>query len=495
VEKPVDVDKIFKRCLKSKGEGIITAGAVYLYCISPFMVHCVKFGPEDKKDPLSLYQKFLQELGNEHETNVKETQYPEAAVIKYATPVEGFKLMLEGMKRGVKTILSMPVFYLPEGLRGVIDVLERRDTAPSIFGDYHYVVKEIKYAKNLRNYHIYQTAFYNYLLGKIQGYTPQDIYLIDGDMDEIEEFYDEDTIKYIINDIREIFKGKKVTPTFGKCIWPWETYNNEEAIRRDDVSVICGVGPSVKRKLNENRIFTAKLLSETPPEDLMKIKGIGKKTAYRFWRKANAITMGKHIPIEKCEFTDKRTEIFLDLEGTGEHPGGEELESIDYLIGVVVRKNGKSKYIPFIARRPEEERKMFKIFIKWIEKQKDYVIFHWHHYESHHLFELASRYGLSLKMYQKLSLSLRDLYNDATNCFAFPTYTNGLKDVARYMGYRWKHADVDALESIALYFQYLKHPRKNNYMLKKVLEYNEDDCRATMIVKDWLQKNSSGQKD
>ena len=59
------------------------------------------------------------------------------------------------------------------------------------------------------------------------------------------------------------------------------------------------------------------------------------------------------------------------------------------------------------------------------------------------------------------------------------------------MGYKWKHPDVDALESIALYLQYVENPDKNKDKIQKVIDYNEDDCMATMLVKDWLEKNLS----
>jgi uncharacterized protein len=59
------------------------------------------------------------------------------------------------------------------------------------------------------------------------------------------------------------------------------------------------------------------------------------------------------------------------------------------------------------------------------------------------------------------------------------------------MGYEWKHKDVDALESIALYFQYVEDPEKNKDKLQKVIDYNQDDCRATMVIKDWLKRNLS----
>lgn len=191
-----------------------------------------------------------------------------------------------------------------------------------------------------------------------------------------------------------------------------------------------------------------------------------------------------------CKFPEKRTEIFLDLEGTGEQVGDEELVVIDYLIGVLTRKDEKEEYIPFIAHELDKEGKMFHQFVKWLLKQDDFIIYHWHHYERVHLKRLADRCGLQDKIRKVIFRNMRDLYKDAVSCFAFPTYGNGLKEVASYMGYKWKRPDITALESIALYFQYLENPDKNKGKMQKVIDYNEDDCRATMLVKNWLNQSS-----
>ncbi len=72
-----------------------------------------------------------------------------------------------------------------------------------------------------------------------------------------------------------------------------------------------------------------------------------------------------------------------------------------------------------------------------------------------------------------------------------PTYGGGLKQVAMYMGYNWRHQDINAMESIAIYLNYSKNPEKHKDEMQKVIDYNEDDCKATMLVKDWLEQNSS----
>lgn len=488
---PSDIDKIYKSCLQSNTKDRVKARTIYSYCISPFMVHCEKFGPENKKDEMTKFQELLFDQGNAHEIQVIETNYPEAEKLEYVTREEGFRMLLEGMNDGIKVFCGLPAFYLPEGLEGIFDIVERIDTEESIFGSYHYVVKEIKLAKNMQKHHIYQAAFYNYMLGKIQGYTPPVFYLINRDYEEIGVEYNEIELLEILKDIQEILKGNEVSPTYGACEWPWETYNNEEAIRKRDVSLVSGLGPSFKQKLIKANICTVDDLAEIQMRNLVKIKGIGEKTANKFLTNAKALISGCHICIGTCEFPEKKTEIFLDLEGTGEQKVDEELIAMDYLIGVIIRKGKNEKYIPFIAHGLDKEGKMFHQFVEWLLKQDDFIVYHWHHYERTHLERLAERYGLTEEKRKLIFRNMRDLYKDAVSNFAFPTYGNGLKEVAKYIGYKWKHADVDALESIALYLQYVENPDQNKDKIQKVIDYNEDDCKATLLVKDWIKNNSS----
>jgi predicted RecB family nuclease len=492
---PLEIDKLYKKCTRSSSDGTISARDIYNYCISPFMVYCDKFGPEDKKDAITQYQELLFDQGKTHEIQVIETTYPEAEKLEYETPEEGFKVLLEEMNKGVNILCGLPAFYLPEGLIGRFDVLERQDTEPSIFGPYHYVVREIKLAKNIQKHHVYQATFYNYLLGKIQGYTPPIMYIINRDYDVLEIGYDEVALLAILGDIKEILNGKEVSPTYGACEWPWESYNNEEAIKRKDISLVGGVGPSFKQKLQEVGIHTVDDLERTPIENLVKIKGIGEKTARKFSTNARALTSGHHICIGTCEFPAKPTEIFLDLEGTGEQIGDEELIAIDYLIGVVIREGNREEYLPFVANSLDGEGEMFQRFVDWLLEMDDFIIYHWHHYERTHLERLAERHSLPNEALVTLLGNLRDLHRDSISCFAFPTYSNGLKDVAKYMGYKWRHADVNALESIAFYLQYVENPEANKDKIQKVIDYNEDDCRATMLVKDWLERNLSIETD
>ncbi len=76
----------------------------------------------------------------------------------------------------------------------------------------------------------------------------------------------------------------------------------------------------------------------------------------------------------------------------------------------------------------------------------------------------------------------------STKAFAFPTYTDGLKDVAAFLGFRWRHDDMNALDAIAYYLKYQTEPDTYRNKIQEIIDYNEDDCRATKRIKDWLQE-------
>ena len=46
--------------------------------------------------------------------------------------------------------------------------------------------------------------------------------------------------------------------------------------------------------------------------------------------------------------------------------------------------------------------------------------------------------------------------------------------------------DVNATESISIYLDFVENPDENRDRFQKVIDYNEDDCVATRVIKDWL---------
>ena len=164
----------------------------------------------------------------------------------------------------------------------------------------------------------------------------------------------------------------------------------------------------------------------------------------------------------------------------------ENTPQIDYLIGILVRENSEEKYIPFTAKDTDHEKEMLLEFLEFVKKQKDYVIYHYHHYEKTHLTKMMDKYEIDRKTQNMVLDYLIDIHKVATNSVVFPTYGSGLKQIAPYLGFSWTHKDVNATESISIYLDYVNNPKENKDRFQKVIDYNEDDCVATRVIKDWL---------
>jgi len=487
--------EIYRTCTTGPFTGELTAQNVSMYPVSPYSIYCEKFVPASEKDPLNPYRELLQERGIDHEAAALERLYPGCKRIPYANAMEGFRLLLDEMERGAGVIFGLPLLYLPENMQGRFDLLEKRMDQSSFFGPYHYAVKEIKVSKNIREEHILQGAFYTYLLSKIQKHLPEKFFVINRDYEEtVYDFKDhEANLMTALQGTQAILDGREVpTPTYNAGEWPWKTYTNHAALKSRDISLVGQVGPKLKEKLFALGFRKVWDLSPSRIHDLKKIPRVGETTAKKLIRSAQSIQKGEIILLDGSvlDFPARPVEIFLDLEGTDQPGDDGDLTQVDYLIGALTCSAGIEDYRPFVAWHPEDEEAMLRAFMAFIASRENYVVYHWHHYERWHMKQLADRYGMTAEAETTLFPFMIDLHRMATAAFVFPTYTNGLKDIASFLGYKWRHDDINALDAIAYYLRFQKHPEGYREKLKAVIDYNEDDCRATKIVKDWLQAKS-----
>jgi predicted RecB family nuclease len=116
---------------------------------------------------------------------------------------------------------------------------------------------------------------------------------------------------------------------------------------------------------------------------------------------------------------------------------------------------------------------------------EEITIHHYHNFESTHLRKLAERHGLEEGLRVKLFDNLIDLHSVLKQSAVLPVYSYGLKSVAKWMGFEWREAGSDAAMSM-LWFDLWLNTGDRKY-LELAVEYNEDDCRGTRKVKQWMQ--------
>ena len=486
----VDVKSIYDGCMAGDTKGLLSASAVGAAYEYPFSLYCAYHADPSMRDPPDPFLAALVEKGVEHEEQVLDSDYPEKEQVSFDTPEDGFMFALQSMADGIKALSNFPMFYVPARMHGYADVIERRD-GKSAWGGHHYVVREIKSARNIRKWHLLQAAFYSMMLGKIQRRDPEYFLITNGDGITTQHGYGEYE-RLLQESIRlaDRIRGGWVPPAvYGGGRAPWTRYCNEIAVKNGDVSLIPGVGGVKRGLLTEAGFSMVRDVASSSATQLQQIRGIGKKMSASFLDSAKAIESNDVISKGLApDLPDRRTEIFLDLEGLNDMF---DSTLSDYLIGALVRKDGRETYHSFIAEGRRED-KMLESFLRFMGEQEDYAIYHWHHYERTHLRAMMERHGMEEPRLLEPDVMF-DLFKIAMASFAFPTYSNSIKDIAKWTGFKWRHENVGATSSIGLYLAYADDPEHNREVMQMVLDYNEDDCIATRVIKDWLVSRRNGE--
>ena len=79
-----------------------------------------------------------------------------------------------------------------------------------------------------------------------------------------------------------------------------------------------------------------------------------------------------------------------------------------------------------------------------------------------------------------------DLHWKFIEAAILPVYFYSLKDVAKYLGFKWQAEDAGGAESVVWYNDWLK--TGDQKIMDKIIKYNEDDVKATLFLKEWLEK-------
>jgi predicted RecB family nuclease len=77
-----------------------------------------------------------------------------------------------------------------------------------------------------------------------------------------------------------------------------------------------------------------------------------------------------------------------------------------------------------------------------------------------------------------------DLHKWVTHGVILPIENYTLKLIARWVGFEWRDAQANGAQAICWYSEWLK--TGDRQLLESIIVYNEDDCRATWQVKNWL---------
>jgi len=277
------------------------------------------------------------------------------------------------------------------------------------------------------------------------------------------------------------------------CVWYTTCLRNLETV--NDLTLIPELGRS-KRDVMLERIPSIRELATINQDDFINegktvFSGIGTATLAKMHERAKLLTAedGKPyltIPVNLPE-TDR--ELFFDIE-VDPWRGG-----FCYLHGFVERQNGRNETERFVyffadALTPEEERRAFSGAWEYIQGSQPSALYFYSKYERTIYRNLAERYPevCTRSQIDELFACERsvDLYNDVVKkATEWPTKDYSIKTLAQYLGFEWKDAHPSGAASIEWFYRW--NESRDPEIRKRILEYNEDDCRATRWLVDGIK--------
>jgi uncharacterized protein len=356
----------------------------------------------------------------------------------------------------------------------------------SRWGDWKYTPISIHLGRRPKPEYKLISSFYAYLLEKIQYSLPIQAELILRDqkrykvnlvdwlprLEKVVEGYTEALSSQVEP---ELFISRQ---NCSLCHWHGHCYSL--AKEQQHLSLVPGVTPSRYKFLQSRGISTLDALVESPITlfetvlSYQAIKTLRLQAQSLLERKAIIKSNYFHPRLAKSTW-----EIYFDIEAEPEI-------NLEYLLGILLVNSHtkEEKYHALLAVEPQQEARIWQEFLEITEQYSLAPIFHYSEYEVEAIKKLAYRYNTSSSRLQSLLERTVDLHHHVIKSVTMPVESYSLKSLANWLGFYWRDSGVSGEQCVCWYDQWLKTGQKD--LLDSIIRYNEDDCRATYHLKDWL---------
>jgi predicted RecB family nuclease len=249
----------------------------------------------------------------------------------------------------------------------------------------------------------------------------------------------------------------------------------QKAIEKDDLSLLSNMKEKERKQFNTEGTFTVTQLSYTfrPRRRPKRLRD--KQEKYHHALKALAIREKKIHIVGAPELKIDGTPIYLDVESLPDR-------DFYYLIGVRMKTGDAIVQHSFWADDIEDERRAWTDFLGLLSVVKKPVLVHYGSFETTFLRRLSERYGEPQEE-SGAANAIKTAVNLVTVIFAhvyFPSYSNGLKDVAGYLGFVWSEPKPSGLSAIC--WRHAWETTGSLDLKSRLLKYNAEDCLALETV-------------
>jgi predicted RecB family nuclease len=438
----------------------------------------------------------------------------DVARIDPASPTGGEAQTIAAMKSGASIIVQGSFSY--GGWVGRPDVL-RPVEVPSLLGSWSYEPIDTKLARETKAGTILQLCLYSDLLRIAQGVSPELMYVVPPWTEfQPQQYRFADYAAYFRKakrGLREALSAEPEKSTYPEpvahCdVCGWRIACDERRRDDDHLSLVAWITKVQINELRQRGVTTVKDLAslslplEWKPErgSVKSYTRVGEQARLQVEARESGIRKFELLPLEVGFGLTRLPEpsegdVFLDFEGdpfVGEH-------GLEYLFGYQFGDgsgSGQWAYTGDWAFTREDERRAFERFVDFIMARWPLYpglhIYHYAPYEPAALKRLMGRYATrEEEIDQMLRARLFvDLFGVVRHSVRASVESYSIKRLEPFYGFTRQAALPDAnvaLANLQANLELNNAPSISESVKSVVRAYNEDDCRSTLHLRDWLE--------
>ena len=413
---------------------------------------------------------------------------------------EARRATVHAIRAGAADVVYQPYLVDEEGRwRGFADFLER-------LPDRTYEPVDTKLARSAKPAHVLQLCFYAEQVARIQGAPVEHVHVENG-RGERETFRVAELQAHYRRIRRRFLDAVADEPeTYG---WPcdhcgicdFRALCREQLVADDHLTLVAGLRRSHAETLIEAGVTTLEALGDLTSGDAPGLDEIRPETFERIRRQAALQLRGRRTGTYHWELLPDEPErgfrllpapdegdVWLDLEG---HPFYETSRGLEYLFGYCYRDaSGEVVYEALWGKDRDGEREVFERFVDWlVERRRRYPRMHVYHYAAYERTALTRLMGEHGTREEEVDGLLRgevlvDLYRIVKQSLRASLESYSIKAVEKLYGFE-RTADVSGGdESVVRFEEWLE--TGDDAVLGDVERYNEEDCRSTVALHEWL---------
>ncbi|PIK98024.1 hypothetical protein SYN63AY4M1_07925 [Synechococcus sp. 63AY4M1] len=392
--------------------------------------------------------------------------------------------------------LALPPEAIPE-FRSVwvsssLDLLIR-DPSSIGKGQLSYLPVHIRIGKRPKPEYELLLALQAELLGSLQGQVPKCGFLIlkDGKWHLVHLSRRRTQVRRLLQDYLHSLEQAEPPQVFmarSRChLCHWREHCRQLNAAAQPLSLLPGVTGSRYPLLQEAGIHSIEALANARLEMLQAIPKLGAGVALQLQLQARATLSRKPLWLQSPPqaLPTAPVELYFDIEADPRH-------NVAYLLGLLVveqaEENKVVNYYSCLAAEPREEGQAWQQFLQLVQRYPEAPIYHFHSFEVQTCRRLGEQHQTDPREVRQLLKRFVDLHSWVQRSVVLPIESYSLKNIARWLGFKWRLPEGSGAHSIYWYSQWLE-TRDRRY-LEQSLIYNEDDCRATYCLKNWLSQGS-----